>query len=134
MLQHGAKTASNFNLIGPHLVVTSWFIHPIEASHFNHLLSCWWIRHIKERNIPSGSHVTVEATLLSDSSSSPPSSPRHQVACDLPSRTTSQLPRLREQQLGAAAGRRSEEDLAATRSAVTLRSRPSRRRRVCRGR
>lgn len=95
-------------------------------------LSCRWIHFINEQNIHLASHITVEAPLLSASSSSRSSSATHQVACNLPFSTTSRLSRLREQRLGAAAGRRSEEVLAATRSAVTLRRCPSRR--VCRGR
>lgn len=130
------RTSSNINLIGPPLIVTRRTAHPIKSlflSTISRGLSCRWMRDINERNVQPGRHVPVGATLLSASSSSRSPSPRHQAACDLPSRATSRLSRLREQRLGAAAGRQSGEDLAATRGAVTLlRRRPSRR--VCRGR
>lgn len=129
------RTSSKINLIGPPLIVTRWTAHPIKSLSSSTIfcrLSRRWMRDINERNIHLWRHVTVGATLLSASSSSRSPSPRHQAACDLPSCTTSRLSRLREQRLGAAAGRQSGEDLAATRGAVTLQRRPSRR--VCRGR
>lgn len=62
------------------------------------------------------SHSKLVGLLASCSSSA-----RHQVACDLPFCTTSRLLRLMEQRLGTAAGRQSEQDLAASRSHIKKR-------------